>query len=287
MLYALSKNGVAVVPNLGQHGGVINRAIEPGGRNHDIPGNGFTHSGVRTMALRPRDRSYAATAATAVGADVDVGLRAYMLRVYNYMALGVAFTGIVSIVVAMSPAAMQVILGPGMWVLFIGILGLGWFAPRLILTGSAIAGHTAFWVYAAMWGALIAPYFLIYTGESIVRVFFITAATFAGTSLYGYTTKKDLSPMGRFLMMASIGLIIALVVNFFMQSAAFHFFTSIIGVLLFAGLTAYETQAIKESYFAGDHADTVSRKAVFGAFILYGSFVGLFIFLLSLLGSRE
>tara|TARA_B100000315_G_scaffold249409_1_gene280576 strand:- start:3 stop:725 length:723 start_codon:yes stop_codon:yes gene_type:complete len=240
------------------------------------------------MALQPRDRTYAATAATAVGADVDAGLRTYMLRVYNYMALGVALTGILAMVVAMNPALMQTVaIGPMKWALFAGILGLGWFSPRLMLNGSTTAAHVCFWVYAAMWGALIAPMFYIYTGESIVRVFFITSAAFAGTSLYGYTTKRDLTTMGRFLMMASIGILVAIVVNIFMQSAAFHYFLAIVVVLVFAGLTAYETQAIKDSYLAGDHADTATKKAVFGAFLLYGSFITMFIWLLTIFGSRD
>lgn len=221
--------------------------------------------------------------------EIDAGLRNYMLRVYNYMALGVAFTGIVALAVASTPALMQMIaVGPFKWVLFIGIIGLGWFAPRVILTGSTITAHIAFWVYAAMWGALIAPMFYIYTEASIARVFFITAGAFAGLSLYGYTTKRDLAPMGRFLAMATIGILIALVVNMFLlKSGGFHTVLSIVVVLVFAGLTAYETQAIKESYFEDDTHDVQSKKAVFGAFILYGSFITLFIWLLQLFGSRE
>lgn len=221
--------------------------------------------------------------------EIDAGLRSYMLRVYNYMALGVAFTGIVALTVASTPALMQTIaVGPFKWVLFIGILGLGWFAPKVILTGSTVTAHLAFWTYAAMWGALIAPMFYIYTEASIARVFFITAGAFAGLSLYGYTTKKDLAPMGRFLAMATIGILIALLVNMFLlKSGGFHTILSIVVVLVFAGLTAYETQAIKESYFEDDTHDVQSKKAVFGAFILYGSFITLFIWLLSLFGSRE
>ncbi|MBL23709.1 MAG: hypothetical protein CMM48_07405 [Rhodospirillaceae bacterium] len=221
--------------------------------------------------------------------EIDAGLRSYMLRVYNYMALGVAFTGIVALAVASTPALMQTIaVGPFKWVLFIGIIGLGWFAPRVILTGSTITGHIAFWVYAAMWGALIAPMFYVYTGDSIARVFFITSGAFAGLSLYGYTTKRDLAPMGRFLAMATIGILIALLVNMFLlKSGGFHTILSIVVVLVFAALTAYETQAIKESYFEDDSHDVQSKKAVFGAFILYGSFITLFIWLLHLFGNRE
>ena len=130
-------------------------------------------------------------------ADVDVGLRQYMLGVYNYMSLGVAFTGIVALVVAMSPALMEaLVFSPLKWVLFGGVLLSGFVAPRVMMKGSIAACHAMFWIYAAMWGALMAPMFLIYTGESMVRVFFITAAAFAALSLYGYTTKRDLAPIG-------------------------------------------------------------------------------------------
>ena len=143
------------------------------------------------MALNPRNRGFAQTAGYAgVDADVDAGLRKYMLSVYNYMALGVAFTGIIAMAVALNPAIMQAVaIGPMKWVLFIGVLGLGFFSGKIMFSGSPAMAQGAFWLYAAMWGALIAPMFYMYTGESIVRVFFITAAAFAGTSLYGYTTK--------------------------------------------------------------------------------------------------
>ena len=180
-----------------------------------------------------------------------------------------------------------VALGPMKWVLFIGILGLGFFSGKVMFSGSWTMAQGAFWLYAAMWGALIAPMFYLYTGESIVRVFFITAAAFAGTSLYGYTTKKDLTAMGRFLCMATIGILVAVVVNIFLQNAMFHIFLSVIVVLVFAGLTAYETQSIKNAYLAEDSSDMQNRKAIFGAFLLYGSFVTMFIWMLSIFGSRE
>src|SRR5574341_718442 len=143
-----------------------------------------------------------------------------MLRIYNYMALGVAFTGVIAMLVAQNPAAMQaVVVGPLKWVLFLGILGLGFFAPRVMMSGSVGAAQACFWVYAAMWGALIAPFFYVYTGDSVARAFFITAAAFAGMSLFGYTTNRDLSTAGRFLVMASFGVLIALLVNLFLQSS--------------------------------------------------------------------
>jgi len=226
---------------------------------------------------------------TASRDEVDAGLRSYMLRVYNYMSLGVAFTGMVAYAIALDPALMKMIsLGNFKWVLFIGILGLGWFAPKVILTGSPVTAQLAFWAYAAMWGALLAPMLYMYTGASIAKVFFITSGAFAGMSLYGYTTKKDLAPMGRFLSMATIGILIAMLVNMFLvQSSGFDMILSIVVVLVFAGLTAYETQAIKESYFADDTSDIQSKKAVFGAFILYGSFITMFIWMLHLFGNRD
>ena len=240
------------------------------------------------MALTPRQRTVSFGSASASRAEIDEGLRSYMLRVYNYMSLGVALTGAIAMVVAMNPAVMQAVaLGPMKWVLFIGILGLGWMAPKIMMTKSIAAAQGAFWVYATLWGALIAPMFFMYTGESIVRVFFITSAAFAGMSFYGYTTKKDLSAMGRFLMMATFGILIAVVVNIFMQSAMFHLLLSAVVVVVFAGLTAYETQAIKEQYLEDDHSDLTTRKAIFGAFMLYGTFVTMFIWLLSIFGSRE
>ena len=236
------------------------------------------------MAIQP-DRRYLSRS-QADAATVDVGLRSYMLRVYNYMALGVALTGIIALIVAMNPALMQTIaLGPLKWVLFIGIIGMGFMAPRLIMTGSTTTAQVAFWVYAAMWGALISPMFYLYTGDSMVRVFFITAAAFAGTSLYGYTTKRDLGPIGAFLAMSTIGLLVAVLVNaFIFQSAGFHYLMSFVVVLVFAGLTAYETQMIKSMYLESDHSGVVTRKAIFGAFMLYGSFVTMFIWLLQIFG---
>jgi hypothetical protein len=241
------------------------------------------------MVLRPDQRFPARTAtmsrSQAEAAQIDVGLRQYMLRVYNYMALGVALTGIVAMLVAMNPGVMQAITGgPLVWVLFIGILGLGFMAPKIMMSKSMGAAQACFWVYAAMWGALIAPYFFMYTQESIARAFFITAAAFAGTSLFGYTTKRDLTAMGRFLVMASIGIVIALVVNIFLQSSGLHFIMSLIVPVVFAGLTAFETQQIKNSYYEGDDGTLTQRKAIFGAFMLYGSFVTMFIWILQLVG---
>jgi hypothetical protein len=234
------------------------------------------------------DREYMTRVATTAreAAEVDVGLRQYMLRVYNYMALGVAFTGIVALAVASNPSIMQAVaIGPFKWVLFLGIIGMGFMAPRLMLGGGVALAHGAYWLYAAAWGALLAPLFYLYTGDSMVRAFFITAGAFAGLSIYGYTTKRNLSAFGTFFVMATWGLLIAILVNaFLIQSEGFHYLLAIVVVLVFAGLTAYETQMIKSSYLEADQADTMTRKAIFGAFLLYGSFVTLFVWLLQLLG---
>ncbi|MDP6109189.1 MAG: Bax inhibitor-1/YccA family protein [Rhodospirillales bacterium] len=233
----------------------------------------------------------AATAAHAgVDANIDVGLREYMLKVYNYMSLGVALTGIVAMLVAMNPDVMMAIaVGPFKWALFIGILGLGFMAPKIIMTGSSATAQASFWGYAALWGALISPMFFVYTQESIARVFFITAAAFAAMSLYGYTTKRDLAPIGKFLMMSTFGILIAVLANaFIFESSGFHFLLSVVVVVVFAALTAYETQAIKNAYYGGDSGEVTNRKAIFGAFLLYGSFVTMFIWLMQLFGvARE
>jgi FtsH-binding integral membrane protein len=230
-------------------------------------------------------RTETLTRAQAEAAQIDVGLREYMLRVYNYMALGVAFTGLVSMLVAMNPGVMQAVaLGPFKWVLFVGILGLGFFAPKLMLSKSVGTAQLCFWAYAGMWGALIAPMFALYTGGSIARAFFVTAAAFAGMSLFGYVTKKDLTAIGRFLVMASFGVLIALLVNIFLQSTGLHFIMSLLVPVIFAGLTAFETQQIKNWYYESDTGDVTQRKAIFGAFMLYGSFVTMFVWILQLMG---
>lgn len=232
------------------------------------------------------DRRYM-TRSQAEVAQIDEGLRSYMLRVYNYMSLGVAFTGAIAMMVAMNPAMVQALSGGLFWVLFIGILGLGWFAPKVMMTKSVGAAQACFWAYAALWGALLGPMFYAYLAVDpmlIPQAFFITAGTFAGMSLVGYTTKKNLGPMAAFLTMAVIGLFIALLVNaFLLQSTGFSLILSIGVVLVFAGLTAYETQQIKNMYYEADGAEVQTRKSIFGAFMLYGAFVVMFIHILNLL----
>ncbi len=229
---------------------------------------------------------YMREAAAGTHAGIDEGLRAYMLRVYNYMALGVGLTGIVAFFTANSPALLNIIYGnPVMpWVVMLAPLGIVFYFSARINSMSASAAQTTFWVFAGLMGLSLATVFLIYTGTSIARVFFITAGTFGAMSLYGYTTRRDLTSWGSFLFMGLIGIIIAMVVNIFLQSAAIHFAISVIGVLVFVGLTAYDTQRIKEDYYEGDSSEVMSKKAISGALHLYLDFINLFLMLLRLFG---
>jgi len=247
------------------------------------------------------DRNYAA-ATRGVGADravIDAGLRAYMIRIYNYMAMGVALTGIVSWItfnaavtetagrLALTPFGQMIFSGPAVLVLFLGTLGLviliSWRIDRL----QPATALSLFMLYAGLLGLMLSSIFLTYTGTSITRVFFISAASFGALSLYGYTTQRDLSPIGSFLMMGLIGLIIAMVVNIFLKSSGLDFVISAVGVLIFAGLTAWDTQKIKEMYDPMEDGTVVGRKAVMGALTLYLDFINLFLFLLRLFGDRR
>jgi len=219
---------------------------------------------------------------------IDEGLRAFMLQVYNYMGLGLALTGVVAFLVASTPALYQPIFGtPLKWLVMLAPLGFVFFLSFKIQSMSASAAQLTFWAFAAVMGLSLASIFLVFTGASIARVFFITAAMFGAMSLYGYTTKRDLSGWGSFLFMGLIGIIIAMVVNLFLQSAALHFAVSVIGVLVFVGLTAYDTQQIKEMYYELDAAEVATKKAIMGALRLYLDFINMFIMLLHLFGQRE
>ena len=221
-------------------------------------------------------------------AVMDEGLRAYMLRVYNYMASGLTLTGLVAYFVANTPFLMNAIFGtPLMWVVMLALFGMVMFLGGKIRTMSVGAAQTSFWVFAILMGVFLASIFVVYTGTSIARVFFITAGLFGTMSLYGYTTKRDLTGMGSFLFMGLIGIILASVVNWFMQSTALEFAISVIGVLVFVGLTAYDTQKIKNSYVEGDTTDVSGKKAIMGALRLYLDFINLFLMLLRLFGSRN
>jgi FtsH-binding integral membrane protein len=236
------------------------------------------------MAIGP-DRSY--TTRTVTGAtDIDVGLRQYMLRVYNYMTGGLAVTGIVAYLVSTSATLMQTIYGtPLAWVVMLAPIGFVLFFSFRIQKMSVVAAQAVFWAFAAAMGLSLSYIFAVYTGASIARVFFITAGTFAAMSLYGYTTKRDLTAWGSFLFMGLIGIIIASVVNMFLASSALNFAISVIGVLVFVGLTAYDTQKIKETYLESDGAAVMAKKAIMGALNLYLDFINLFIMLLRLFGS--
>ena len=233
------------------------------------------------------------TGAATQGAEmIDEGLRAHMLRVYNLMAIGLAITGVAALGTAAlaqsNPAFAQLIyVSPLKWVVMLAPLALVFFLSFRINSMSVSTAQTTFWGYAALLGVSLSSIFLVYTGASITQTFFITATTFGAMSLYGYTTKKDISSWGSFLFMGLIGLIIASIVNIFMASSALSFAISAIGVLVFTGLTAYDTQKIKESYYEGDDSDTAGRKAIIGALELYLDFVNLFLMLLRLLGNRE
>ena len=228
------------------------------------------------------------TATQAHQAGIDVGLRAYMLRVYNYMTLGLGLTGAVAFAASTNLDLMQIIHGTGLrWLVMLAPLGFVIFLSARINAMRPATAQTVFWLYAALMGLSLSYIFLAFTGASITRVFFITAGTFAAMSLYGYTTKRDLSKFGSFLFMGLIGIILASIVNIFLASSALHFVISIIGVLVFVGLTAYDTQAIKSMYNVSDSGVIQEKKAIMGALRLYLDFINLFVMLLSIFGNRE
>jgi uncharacterized protein len=224
-------------------------------------------------------------------AQIDAGLKAHMNKVYGLMSVGMGITGAVAWAVGTNDAMLSAIFStPLKWVVMflplIMVFAFGALLPRL----SVAAAQLFFYVYAAAMGLSISFIFAVYTGTSIAQTFFVTAIAFAALSIYGYTTKKDLSAMGTFLMMGLIGLLVAMVVNIFLASAALTFAISAIGVLIFAGLTAYDTQSIKNEYLQhaqmGDQ-EWLGKSAIMGALRLYLDFINMFMFLLSFLGNRE
>jgi uncharacterized protein len=249
------------------------------------------------------DRNYAATRGVETGQAVaiDEGLRAYMIRVYNYMAMGVALTGIVSwltfqaavvtnasgAITGLTSFGHAIFAGPAVIVLFLATFGLVLFISFWIHRLQPATALGLFMVYAGLLGLMLSSVFLAYTGASVTRVFFISAASFGALSLYGYTTQRDLSPIGSFLMMGLIGLLIAMVVNIFLKSTGLEFVISAAGVLIFAGLTAWDTQKIKEMYDPMEDGTVAGRKSVMGALTLYLDFINLFLFLLRFLGDRR
>lgn len=247
------------------------------------------------------DRNVAARGfGTATTAAIDAGLRAYMIRIYNYMAAGVALTGVVSWLtfnaatttneagrLVLTSFGQMIYSGPLTIVLFLGTLGIVFFLSFRIDKLQAGTAMVLFMLYAGLLGLMLSSVFLSYTGASITRTFFISAASFGALSLYGYTTQRDLSPIGSFLIMGLFGLIIAMLVNMFLKSSGLDFAISAIGVLIFAGLTAWDTQKIKEMYDANDDGTVSGRKAVMGALTLYLDFINLFLFMLRFLGDRR
>lgn len=225
--------------------------------------------------------------ATAVDQAVDAGLRSYMLSVYNYMASGVLLTGIVALLAFQSGFTASMISTPLMWVVMLAPLAFVLVLSFGINKLSTVAAQTLFWVYAGVMGLSMSTIFLAYSGTSIAQTFFATAAAFAGLSLYGYTTKKDLSGFGTFLIMGVVGILVAMVINMFVQSTALGLAISVIGVLVFAGLTAYDTQKIKSMYFYVRGTDMVGKTVIMGALNLYLDFVNMFMFLLRLMGNRD
>jgi hypothetical protein len=247
------------------------------------------------------NRNVTARGGFADRAAVDVGLRAYMLRVYNYMAAAVALTGVVAYatfnaavttdaagkIIGLTSFGHAVFGGPLMIVLMLGTLGLVFFISFRIQHLQYTTALGLFMLYAGLLGVTLASIFLAYTGASITRVFFISAASFGALSLYGYTTQRDLSPIGSFLIMGLFGIILASLVGLFWHSSALQFAISVIGVIVFAGLTAWDTQRIKEMYDVHDDGTVAGRKAVMGALSLYLDFINLFMMMLRLVGDRR
>lgn len=234
---------------------------------------------------------FAQQAGTISQAEFDEGLRKHMLRVYNYMASGLALTAVIAGLTANSPALLNTLFNSGlMWVVLLAPVAMVFFLSFRIHKMSFGAAQTTFWVYAGLNGLALAPVLLVYTGEDVTRAFVSAAAMFGGMSLWGYTTKRDLTGMGSFLFMGLIGLIVAAVINLFLASSMMSFIISAVGVVIFAGLTAYDTQNIKNTYLAHAHqgdSEWLGKAAIMGALSLYLDFINMFMMLLQLFGNRE
>ena len=247
-----------------------------------------------------REKAFAKSTATQ-SVVWDEGLRAYMLKVYNYMATGVMLTGIIALIsfklsavtdstgaiVSLTSFGNTIFFSGWKWLVMLAPLGIVFYMSFGINKMSSSKAQTVFWVFAALMGLSLSWILMVYTSTSIARVFFITSATFGAMSLYGYTTKRDLTKLGSFLFMGLIGIIIASLVNMFLQSSMMYFVISILGVLIFVGLTAYDTQKIKNMYSASDTIEISGKKAIMGALTLYLDFINLFIMLLRLFGQRR
>ncbi len=250
------------------------------------------------MVFNKQSTSVRSSASEAI---IDQGLRSYMLKVYNYMGSALILTGIIALLTFKFAAVTSpegellglTSLGNSLynsglaWIVMLAPLGVVFYMSFGIAKMSASKAQTVFWIFASLMGLSLSSIFIAYTGTSITRVFFITAGTFGSMSIYGYTTKRDLTKLGSFLMMGLIGIIIASLVNIFMKSSMMYFVISILGVLIFVGLTAYDTQKIKNMYLASDSGELMGKKAVMGALTLYLDFINLFIMLLRLFGQRR
>ncbi len=250
------------------------------------------------MALDFNQRSFTKSVDQAA---IDEGLRAYMLKVYNYMTIGLLLTGFIAYffgkasivtndmgqIVGVTQVGALLFGSPLKWVVMLAPLGFVFYLSARINRMSVSSAQITFWLFASIMGLSLASVFIEFTQTSIARVFFITASTFGAMSLYGYTTKRDLTKLGGFLFMGLIGIIIASIVNIFVGSTALQFAISVIGVLVFVGLTAYDTQNIKNMYYGGDSEEIGSKKALMGALKLYLDFINLFILLLQLFGQRR
>ena len=240
------------------------------------------------MPNNPASRSTQIVATKTSRADIDTGLRQFMISVYNYMASGLALTGVVAYGAAVTGLYASLINTPLLfWGVTLAPLALVLLLSFRIEIMSLGAAKTAFWAYAALVGLSLSGIFFVYTGTSIARTFFVAAATFLAMSLYGYTTRTDLARTGSFLLMGLFGIIIASLVNLFLRSTQLDWLISIVGVGVFAGLTAYDTQRIKAMYDWNDDATSAGRKAVIGALSLYLNFINLFMMLLRLAGNRR
>jgi uncharacterized protein len=225
--------------------------------------------------------------ARATAADSEAGLRRYLMQVYNYMAGGLVLTGATAYVGAASGFYASLIGTPWYWLVLFAPLALVFLIGFRIERMSLAAAQLTFWAYAALVGLSLSGIFLVYTGESIARVFFVTGATFAATSVYAYTTQTDLSRFGSFLFMGLIGIVIASVVNLFLHSTALQMTVSVMGVIVFVGLAAYDTQRIRAIYVYGEDGAIAGKKSILGALALYLDFLNLFLSLLQLLGDRR
>jgi FtsH-binding integral membrane protein len=239
------------------------------------------------MTNRYTDPTAGSRGVPTLGADIDAGLRQYLLRVYNYMAGGLALTGLVAYLAAVTGVYAAIYGTPLFWVVLLAPLGLVLLLGFRVERMSLGPARLIFWAYAGLVGLSLSGIFLVYTGASIAQTFFIAAAMFLGMSLYGYTTQRDLSRFGSFLFMGLIGIIVAGLVNLFLASSGLEFAISVIGVAVFTGLTAWDTQRIKLMYLQEDDEVIAGKKAIMGALALYLDFLNLFLMLTQLMGRRR